>query len=107
MNTHQHALQLLDDLEVALKQHQHWQEVPPSDEALASTEPFAVDTLTCGEWLQWIFLPKMRFMLEQEAQIPSNFSISPYVEEAMKHSMGRDDIAAILLKFDKLFQAGS
>ncbi|MFD2179269.1 YqcC family protein [Veronia pacifica] len=107
MDTQQHALQLLEQLEQALKTHQHWQHTLPADSALASTEPFAVDTLTCGEWLQWIFLPKMRVMLEQDAPIPSNISIAPYVEEAMKHNMGRDDIAAILAQFDSLFQAGA
>ncbi|WP_258876037.1 YqcC family protein, partial [Pseudomonas aeruginosa] len=29
-------------------------------EALASPEPFCVDTLALEQWLQWIFLPRMK-----------------------------------------------
>ena len=44
-----------------------WQEQAPSAEALASQEPFCVDTLTFEQWLQWIFLPRMKQLLEAGA----------------------------------------
>lgn len=42
-----------------------WSESPPSAQALASREPFCVDTLEFQQWLQWIFLPRMKVILEQ------------------------------------------
>ncbi|MEF0565218.1 YqcC family protein, partial [Pseudomonas aeruginosa] len=33
-----------------------WSESSPAPEALASPEPFCVDTLALEQWLQWIFL---------------------------------------------------
>lgn len=41
-----------------------WSEQPPSPEALASTVPFAVDSMNFDQWLQWIFLPRMKVILE-------------------------------------------
>ncbi|MGR5543302.1 YqcC family protein, partial [Vibrio campbellii] len=46
-------LPLLNQLEQALKALNIWQDTPPAQEKLMSSEPFAIDTLTPGEWLQW------------------------------------------------------
>lgn len=48
-----------------------WGAAPPSQQALASCEPFCVDTLSFEEWLQWIFLPRMKAILEHDQALPS------------------------------------
>ena len=48
-----------------------WDEVSPSAEALSSVEPFAVDTLDFHQWLQWIFLTRMKQILEQDLPLPN------------------------------------
>jgi uncharacterized protein YqcC (DUF446 family) len=48
-----------------------WDEVAPSPEALASVEPFSVDTLDFAQWLQWIFLPRMKTILEEDLPLPN------------------------------------
>ena len=48
-----------------------WDEVPPSAEALSSVEPFSVDTLDFHQWLQWIFLVRMKQILEQDLPLPN------------------------------------
>ena len=50
------AAQLID-LEAALRQLDLWSDAPPSQEALRSEQPFAMDALEFEEWLQFIFLP--------------------------------------------------
>ncbi len=47
-----------------------WAERAPDDQALASTEPFCVDTLPFEGWLQWIFLPGMKLILESNRPLP-------------------------------------
>src|SRR5690606_6450282 len=37
----------------------------------ASCEPFCVDTLAFEEWLQWIFLPRMKVILENDEALPA------------------------------------
>ncbi len=107
MSQHQDVKVLLVSLQQVLEQHGHWQSVPPSDEALSSVEPFSVDTLTCTEWLQWVFIPKMSQLVDHELPLPSAFSISPYVEEALNGAHGRDAIARVTQNIDALFQTSS
>lgn len=47
-----------------------WSESSPAPEALASPEPFCVDTLALEQWLQWIFLPRMKLILESDSALP-------------------------------------
>src|SRR5262245_47925607 len=61
-----------------------WAEVPPSAEALASQAPFCVDTLAFEEWLQWIFLPRMKVILENDLELPRASGIRAMAEEAYR-----------------------
>jgi len=71
---------LLIDLEQELRVMNLWEFIEPSPDALASTEPFAIDTLTFPQWLQFIFIPKMAFLIDQQT-LPANCSIAPMAEE--------------------------
>ncbi|CAI8995169.1 conserved hypothetical protein [Pseudomonas chlororaphis] len=85
-----------------------WADTPPSSEALASVEPFAVDTLEFEQWLQWIFLPRMKTILEQDLPLPSASGIQEMAEVvfAGRPMQGRDLQLQILLKeFDQLIVA--
>lgn len=57
-----------------------WARLPPSDEALSSRQPFAVDVLAFEEWLQWLFLPRMKRILESGSALPSVSGIRPMAE---------------------------
>ncbi|MGY8909754.1 MAG: YqcC family protein, partial [Flavobacteriales bacterium] len=48
--------EVLIDIESELRQLGLWDRQVPSNSALASSEPFCVDTLTLPQWLQFIFL---------------------------------------------------
>lgn len=61
-----------------------WADAAPSAEALSSPEPFCVDTLAFEEWLQWIFLPKMKIILESGADLPQVSGIRPMAEMAFR-----------------------
>jgi len=55
--------QQLDVLASALIRYRLWSKCPPSDKQLQSREPFCVDTMKFESWLQWVFIPNMRDML--------------------------------------------
>ncbi|MGY0219787.1 YqcC family protein [Endozoicomonadaceae bacterium StTr2] len=85
----------LQQLEQALKQRNLWEGVPPSPEAMSSTTPFCVDTMTFTQWLQWIFLPRMQALLDAGAPLPQGCDMTPYAEESFKLQV-MDDSAGLL-----------
>ncbi|MCD9496530.1 YqcC family protein [Photobacterium carnosum] len=104
MDKYHQSQQLLTQLENILQHHHYWETITPESQALASTEPFAIDTLDCHQWLQWIFIPKLHYLIVQRLPLPTQFAISPYVEEAMKNQEGIIDIVAIVREIDQLFK---
>ncbi|MDX1304030.1 YqcC family protein [Photobacterium sp.] len=105
MDKYRHSQLLLEKLEVVMHEAGLWESVAPSQASLASTEPFAVDMLTCNQWLQWIFIPKMTRLVTMQLPLPMHFELSPYVEEAMKHNKDVDSIIRITGELDNLFKA--
>lgn len=94
--------QQLNELQIALRLHQLWEENAPSAEKLASQQPFAIDTLSATQWLQWIFIPRMHALLDAEAELPKGFAISPYLEESLKNETYLGAISKPVLEIEKL-----
>jgi len=59
---------MLDALEAELRSANIWDAEKPSEEALRSIEPFAVDKLSFNQWLQFIFIQRVRATCEEKRQ---------------------------------------
>lgn len=80
-----------------------WKAVPPSDEDLSSREPFCVDTLDFDQWLQWIFLPRMKTILEQDLALPNASGILEMAEMIYASRLGEfRTLLSLLAQFDRL-----
>lgn len=102
----QRILDIADQLlliEQELKVQGWWDEQPPSAEALASVVPFAVDSLTFEQWLQWVFLPRMKLILEHGQPLPSASGILVMAETvfAARPEESRE-LRRLLAAFDQL-----
>jgi uncharacterized protein YqcC (DUF446 family) len=95
-------VELLHQLEAQLKLHELWQQTMPSTKALQSVEPFAIDTLHPHEWLQWIFMARMRSLVENNQPLPSGFSIEPYFSEAWKQQPQYAELLITIRTIDEL-----
>ncbi len=101
MNTEIAAI--LIDIEAQLRQLGQWDKVPPPAEALASEQPFAIDTLTLPQWLQFILLPTLYQMLEEDQTLPQRCGIAPMAEEYFRGTGLRSaELVAALLRIDEL-----
>jgi uncharacterized protein YqcC (DUF446 family) len=90
-------------IEQALRQEGYWSQSPPSPEALASVEPFCVDTLDFEQWLQWIFLPRMKVIVEQGLALPAASGILAMAEMVYSTRPGQSAaLMASLRQFDLL-----
>lgn len=95
--------EVLIDIEAQLRQLDLWDRIPPSSQALASTEPFCVDTLSLPQWLQFVFIPTLYQMIEDDVPLPERCGITPMAEEFFRGSgMATDDLLTALDRMDQL-----
>ncbi|WEK31767.1 MAG: YqcC family protein [Candidatus Pseudomonas phytovorans] len=107
----QRILDIVDHLlliERELKVQGWWEDEPPSDEALASTVPFAVDTMNLQQWLQWIFLPRMKIIIELGQALPNASGILVMAETEFSDRPEQSrELRRLLAEFDQLIAASA
>lgn len=100
-----HIADLLLAIEAELRQLQLWDAQAPSIEALQSQAPFCYDTLALHQWLQWVFLPRMKEILEQGEELPARSGIAPLAEEVFqKYEQDTVQLIRLLSEFDAIFE---
>lgn len=94
---------VLLEVEATLRASGQWDENQPSASALDSEQPFCVDTLRFEQWLQWIFLPRMKQIVEQRHPLPENSRIFVYAKEYLRSDDAVTDMLLSQIKrFDEL-----
>lgn len=93
-------LAALNELEAALQAVGWWQDAAPDAAALRSSEPFCVDTLTFSEWLQWVYVPKMRSFIVTHGRLPTSSGLLAMAEEAWRDCT--EDSAPLLVLMARL-----
>jgi uncharacterized protein YqcC (DUF446 family) len=78
--------EILLALEKELLAQGRWETSPPDPAALQSTQPFAFDTLSFDQWLQWIMLPRMHALLVHQQPLPMHCAMQPMAEETYAES---------------------
>ncbi|BCX88321.1 hypothetical protein MIN45_P0690 [Methylomarinovum tepidoasis] len=97
------AADLLLELEAELRRLGLWEEARPSDEALASPLPFCCDTLSFPQWLQFVFLERMKPLIEAGGPLPGQCGIAPMAEEWFAGSgIESKRLLRLLRDFDEL-----
>lgn len=102
MDTLAHQLaDLLLSIEAEMRLLSLWEATPPDEGALSSLMPFCHDTLRFEQWLQWVFLPKMKQVLETEEDFPASSDISPLAEFSLQQlPQQTDQLLALIQQFD-------
>ena len=94
---------VLLEVEANLRIHGKWDEKKPPDSDLNSSIPFCLDTLRFEQWLQWIFLPRMKTTIEETRPLPLKSGIFEYAEDCLNKSDPASNKLLVLLKrFDDL-----
>ena len=93
----------LNAIEFRLREIGRWSDHRPSMDALASTLPFCYDTLDIEAWLQFIFVGRMRELIEQGDPLPTSCGITPYID--MLSASGRIVDAELVRLVQEIDQA--
>lgn len=70
----------LQQLVVLLKEQCLWTNISPSEQVMASTAPFSCDVMPFENWLQYIFIPKMTTIVNNQLPLPKSMAIAPMAE---------------------------
>ena len=89
---------ILLEIEREMRSANLWQRRPPSKEAFTSAQPFCVDTMYFYEWMQWVFLPRMKQIVEEDLPLPQNSAIFPMAEEAFRQDI--DNVRGLMKAID-------
>lgn len=94
---------ILLQVEATLRTHGRWDRIQPPDHALGSRQPFCIDTLRFEQWLQWIFLPRMKKILETSRPLPARSGIYSYAEHYLhKKDPPTPALLTLIRHFDEL-----
>jgi uncharacterized protein YqcC (DUF446 family) len=95
---------VVDGLEAELRRMRLWEPVPPSQDLLASPQPFCVDTLALSQWLQWMLIPRMRKIFAGDGELPKASAIHPYAEDCFEHLDDPSNLLLLIERFDGLIR---
>jgi uncharacterized protein YqcC (DUF446 family) len=103
-----HVADALDGIEGEMRRLQIWSPVAPDASALSSELPFCYDTLSLAQWLQWVFLPRMRRILDAAEPLPAQSSIWPLAQEEFGGLAGdASRLLHLIRRFDLLVSASA
>lgn len=94
-------------IEAALKDMALWEAVSPPDSALASDQPFCVDTMSFTQWLQFVLLVRVSDIISFNLPLPDSSQIHPMAEEYFRgRPESADTLVSHLKTFDELISQG-
>lgn len=93
---------LLVNLEKGLRCAGYWSDTPPSEKAMLSTAPFACDTMTFQQWLQFLLIPKLSALIDAQQPLPSNIALVPMAEQTLPDTDLTAPVFQVLDQIDRL-----
>jgi dTDP-4-dehydrorhamnose 3,5-epimerase len=107
MANHEQVELTLWSLQQAMSSTGHWSDIGISAEALASQQPFCLDTMNFSQWLQFVFIPNMQALIDAKQVLPSlakGQGIEPMATEFYKNTTADQAVIAVIRQLDDLLQ---
>jgi uncharacterized protein YqcC (DUF446 family) len=96
------VVQYADQIEAEMRRIGFWQAEPLRPEQLEFTQAFAMDTMTFAQWLQFIFLNRVR-EAAASGEFPSGSSVGAQAVREFDGYPEADQLITLLSEFDALF----
>jgi uncharacterized protein YqcC (DUF446 family) len=105
-NPFSELIKITTEIEVEMKRIGYWQDEPLPDEAYDFQQAFAMDTMTFPEWLQFILIPRVHQILEQQGSFPTSSMVGVKAIREFDGDENAAQLVSLLGKFDRLFNDG-
>jgi len=93
----------LDRIEAEMRRLGIWDVPDPGPDALKNGGAFGMNTMSFEQWLRWVFVPRVRKLLETGGPWPTSSDVGI---AAMRNFDGQDEssgLVTMLCEFDALF----
>jgi uncharacterized protein YqcC (DUF446 family) len=107
MANHEQVGLALQSLQQVMSNLGHWSELGISADALASQQPFCLDTMNFSQWLQFVFIPNIQALIDAHQVLPrlvKGQGIEPMAIEFYKNTQADRDILVLIRQLDNLLQ---
>jgi uncharacterized protein YqcC (DUF446 family) len=94
------AAEWANRIEAALRQAGMWQDRPLPDEAYQFTRAFAMDTMAFSQWLQFIFLERIRSIIAERGKFPAQSQVAAQAVREFDGVNEASELLSVLAQFD-------
>jgi uncharacterized protein YqcC (DUF446 family) len=93
----------INEIEAEMKSIGYWQDDPLPPEAYNFTRAFGGDTMAFSQWLQFIFILRVRSIIAEKGQFPSRSMVGAQAVREFDGDDRADRLVRLLNEFDALF----
>jgi len=103
MSGYQDVQTKLDEIVVEMKRIGLWQDEPLSPEKYDFRAPFALDTMAFSQWLQFVFVPRVGQILDNQGTFPTRSQVGAQAIREFDGVPEATYLVELLCDFDALF----
>jgi uncharacterized protein YqcC (DUF446 family) len=96
--------QRIDAIEAEMKRAGMWQNTPLPAEAYEFRQAFAMDTMAYSQWLQFVFIPRVRQIIAGDGAFPASSMVGAQAVREFDTVPEASDLTRLLSQFDALFR---
>ena len=89
-----------DRIEAAMRGAGMWQTEPLPEEAYQFTQAFAMDTMAYSQWLQFIFLDRIRSIIAERGNFPPKSQVAAQAVREFDGFHEASELCSVLSEFD-------
>jgi len=94
----------ISEIEAEMKRIGCWSLEQLPDEAYEFQQAFAMDTMAFSQWLQFILIPRVRSIIEQKGDFPSESMVGAQAVREFDGDANASGLVTLLSEFDDLFR---
>jgi uncharacterized protein YqcC (DUF446 family) len=102
MDIHQRAALKADEIEIELKRLGRWMKDDLPEEAFEDMGAFGSNTMSFEHWLQFVLIPRIREIIQEQSDFPSGSNLAPYAIRYFDGDYEADPLREILYQLDQL-----
>ena len=95
--------QKIADIEAEMKHIGYWSQEPLPEDAYDFRQAFAMDTMAFPRWIQFILIPRVKAVIEQCGQFPSESMVGMQAVREFDGDGNAVRLISHLIGFDELF----